>query len=396
MRRPLFRFLIITLACLYAVVSYADDLDIKIRQQQNLLRRIERQMSYQKKLISSYSKKEQSLLNQLRKLNQIIVKKNAEIRLIDLKIAKLDKSIKRLKKEINDLTAKVLNTRELLKERVVAMYKYGGVGRWQLLMSASNTVDLMNRFYFIRRLAQKDEEMIKMLQRDLELLRKKQAELSLRQKELSKQKEKLLKEKRYYYSQLKKRDKLLREIRNKRQFYEKAYKEFLKTQKELEENIKKLLAEKRKRQQAKTAKSVLLKKRITPPKYGRMLWPVKGRVVSPFGVREHPFFHTKVMHTGIDIKASYGTAVRAAATGDVLYAGWVKGYGQVVILDHGGGITTVYAHLSKILVDEGQRVRMGDIIGRVGRTGLATGSHLHFEVRVNGEAVNPMKYLSKR
>lgn len=99
------------------------------------------------------------------------------------------------------------------------------------------------------------------------------------------------------------------------------------------------------------------------------------------------------MHTGLDISGSTGDPVRAAESGEVLYAGWLRGYGQVIILDHGRDLTTVYAHLSKIEVNEGEKVSRGEQIGRVGSTGIATGPHLHFEVRVNGKAVNPMGYL---
>jgi murein DD-endopeptidase MepM/ murein hydrolase activator NlpD len=115
--------------------------------------------------------------------------------------------------------------------------------------------------------------------------------------------------------------------------------------------------------------------------------------MSPFGTRIHPIFHTRIKHTGIDIDGRTGDPVRAASAGEVLYAGWLRGYGQVIILDHGGSLTTVYAHLSRIEVQEGAKVGAGEVIGRVGATGVATGSHLHFEVRVNGNAVNPMGYL---
>jgi murein DD-endopeptidase MepM/ murein hydrolase activator NlpD len=102
------------------------------------------------------------------------------------------------------------------------------------------------------------------------------------------------------------------------------------------------------------------------------------------------------MHTGIDIAASSGTPVKAAASGEVLFAGWLRGYGQVIVLDHGGNLTTVYAHLSRISVKEGQRISAGYIIGNVGSTGVATGPHLHFEVRESGEARDPMRYLGGR
>ncbi len=128
---------------------------------------------------------------------------------------------------------------------------------------------------------------------------------------------------------------------------------------------------------------------------GPLMWPHRGKITSPFGSRIHPIFKTRTMHTGIDIDGNTGDPVKAAADGEVLYAGWLKGYGQIVILDHGGSLSTVYAHMSRINVEEGQRVRRGHVVGRVGSTGTSTGSHLHFEVRVNGDAKDPLRYLSR-
>jgi len=112
-------------------------------------------------------------------------------------------------------------------------------------------------------------------------------------------------------------------------------------------------------------------------------------------MRVHPTFKTKMMHTGIDISAARGTPVRAAGPGEVLYAGWLRGYGQVIIIDHGSNLSSVYAHLSSMSVREGSAVKKGQTIGAVGSTGTATGAHLHFEVRANGDARDPMKYLRK-
>ncbi|MBQ6910165.1 MAG: M23 family metallopeptidase, partial [Synergistaceae bacterium] len=114
---------------------------------------------------------------------------------------------------------------------------------------------------------------------------------------------------------------------------------------------------------------------------------------SKFGNRVHPMFKTKSNHSGIDIAAPSGTPVKAAASGEVLYVGWMRGYGQVIILDHGRNITTVYAHLSSTRVSDGQVIKAGSVIGGVGKTGNATGYHLHFEVRVNGKIQNPLSYL---
>jgi len=123
------------------------------------------------------------------------------------------------------------------------------------------------------------------------------------------------------------------------------------------------------------------------PSSSGFIWPVNGPVVSPFGMRWGR------MHTGIDIGVSYGTPIHAAAAGQVIYAGWMDGYGNLVFIDHGRGISTGYAHQSSIAVSNGQSVAQGQVIGYVGCTGHCFGPHLHFEVRVNGSPVDPLGYL---
>lgn len=120
---------------------------------------------------------------------------------------------------------------------------------------------------------------------------------------------------------------------------------------------------------------------------GRFVWPVSGRISSPFGRRGRGY------HSGIDIAGSYGSTVRASNAGVVKFVGWSGGYGQLVIIDHGGGISTYYAHLSSMSVSPGQNVSRGQRIGKTGTTGRATGPHLHFEVRVGGTPRNPLNYL---
>jgi len=127
---------------------------------------------------------------------------------------------------------------------------------------------------------------------------------------------------------------------------------------------------------------------------GRLLTPVPGApVTSPYGPRVHPIYGTVRVHTGIDYGADNGTPIRAAADGVVVSSGWLGDYGIATIIDHGGGIATLYAHQSSTGVSEGQKVTQGQTIGRVGSTGASTGNHVHFEVRVNGDPVNPSGYL---
>jgi murein DD-endopeptidase MepM/ murein hydrolase activator NlpD len=123
------------------------------------------------------------------------------------------------------------------------------------------------------------------------------------------------------------------------------------------------------------------------------LWPVIGHLTAGFGERLDPFSGEGAFHTGVDISSQYGTAVRAAADGVVTGAEEHVGYGRLVVLDHGYGVTTFYGHLSAFNVTVGQHVNRGDVIGYVGVSGRTTGPHVHYEVRINGAPVNPMRYL---
>jgi murein DD-endopeptidase MepM/ murein hydrolase activator NlpD len=126
---------------------------------------------------------------------------------------------------------------------------------------------------------------------------------------------------------------------------------------------------------------------------GYLKWPVSGRISSPYGWRTHPIYGYRSFHTGIDIAAPYGTTVKSARSGEVLYVGVREAYGLIVIIDHGNSLATVYAHLSKAYVRAGQSVRTLSSIGAVGCSGWCTGPHLHFEVRLSGKPVNPMGWL---
>ncbi len=123
-------------------------------------------------------------------------------------------------------------------------------------------------------------------------------------------------------------------------------------------------------------------------------WPINGRLMDGYGHRSDPFSGEGAMHTGVDISAPMGTQVKATGDGIIVHASWNNGYGRCVIVDHGNGYQTWYAHLSEIEVREGQEIRQGEIVGAVGNTGRSTGPHLHYEVRIHSTPVNPYRFLS--
>jgi murein DD-endopeptidase MepM/ murein hydrolase activator NlpD len=135
--------------------------------------------------------------------------------------------------------------------------------------------------------------------------------------------------------------------------------------------------------------AVLRERGFTPS-----IWPVDGKLESGFGGRRNPFGGSSYeLHTGQDIVVAWGTPVVAGAKGTVIFVGWQNGYGKLVVVDHGGGLTTRYGHLSEADVTQGQQVVRGEFIGRVGSTGRSTGPHLHYEVRINDNPVDPLQYL---
>lgn len=173
------------------------------------------------------------------------------------------------------------------------------------------------------------------------------------------------------------KERLLRRVRNERRAYGQALQSML----EQSASIEALLRRAQRGQ------------RVVQGHGGYLKWPVSGHITSPYGWRTHPIYKTRSFHTGIDIGSPAGTTIKAARYGEVLYVGTREAYGLIVIIDHGNSVATVYAHLSRAYVRAGQSVRTLGSVGAVGCTGWCTGPHLHFEVRVNGEHQNPMRWL---
>ncbi|MBF2029597.1 MAG: peptidoglycan DD-metalloendopeptidase family protein [Oscillatoriales cyanobacterium C42_A2020_001] len=158
------------------------------------------------------------------------------------------------------------------------------------------------------------------------------------------------------------------------------------------------IAETQLEQDSRTLSSLIMQRiargeRVAFRGSGQMLLPVAGEITSPFGWRTHPVLGYERFHAGLDIGADYGSVIHAAERGTVIFAGWYGGYGNAVVIDHGGNISTLYAHTSELYVVEGQSVQRGQAIAAVGSTGLSTGPHLHFEVRRDGEPTDPVAFL---
>lgn len=266
----------------------------------------------------------------------------------------------------------------MLSERLVAVQRSPDPGFICVVLSASSMRDFISREHFLRKVVEADTELLQAIERDKAEVERQKAILESR---LQRQRE-LLRE-------LSERGK---EIRLMEEQQRQAILEIERNRAELEAMLE------QQERDSEMVKAMLARLSSSPRKGSRLsrAWsggyslPVRGSVTSRFGYRVHPILGVYKMHAGVDIAAPYGSPVTAAASGTVVYSGWLGGYGKVVIIDHGNGTSTLYGHCSKLLVKVGEEVRQGQEIAKVGSTGFSTGPHLHFEKRLNGVPVNPL------
>jgi murein DD-endopeptidase MepM/ murein hydrolase activator NlpD len=265
--------------------------------------------------------------------------------------------------------------RDLLSDRVLDAHRYGRAGYLDVVLGATSFSEFVARTRLVGAILHDDARLIQSYAADRdrtaqlrEELDRQQAEVRALVRETEERQDLLLRQ------GLEKRS-TLRRIREERTAAESAVRELEEESAELEALIQRL-------QQAAGTGA----RRIAG-----FVMPLRGAMTSRFGFRVHPLFGRRHFHTGVDIAAPRGTPVRAAEHGTVLFAGWYGGYGKLVVLDHGDGHSTLYGHLSVVLVTAGERTAKGQVIGLVGSTGYSSGPHLHYEVRKNGRPVDPLK-----
>lgn len=335
-------------------------------------------------------KKIQKELNQKRIVKEEVHKKIynmvKEIEGLQKEILNLQSAIKRTEEVIEEkeieLAAAIVELgkkRKKLNQRLRVMYKSGSVGYLEVLLGADSLHELLTRASTLQTIVSYDQSLITDLKEYQKLTQKKKESLeeekdvldALHEHKLKKQSviQKKKDETVAYANQLEKEEKALEQEESKK----------LSETAEIDKLIKEL--------------------KLSREKYvgGKMVWPVPGvyYISSPYGYRLHPITKQLHIHSGVDIAGDKGSKIVAAQTGIVKHADWRGGFGRTVMIDHGGGIVTLYAHLDSINVRVGQKVAAGEKIGGMGSTGVSTGSHLHFTVYENDKHVDPMKYLKK-
>ena len=352
--------------------AYAD-------QKQQQLQEVNRQIQQQKANLNSTKKKETDIMSQLNSIEKSISQTQNEIDATNDRIAYLENNIQTTQKNIDKQQKDLDEQTGTLGDRLVEIYETGDTSYLEVLLSAEDLKDFITRYDMLGSIVEQDVDLIKTINKQKKALALKKSELEIKQKELVSVRESQESQKETLAAQKGEKQEVLGSVQKEKSQYAKALAALEQSSREIEAMIR--------REQGGGGGPALGS--------GTYTWPAPGysTITSSYGMRYHPILKVRKLHSGMDIGAPSGANIVAADAGKVIYSGWMTGYGNTVVIDHGAGKSTLYGHQSRILVSNGQTVSKGQIIGKVGSTGWSTGAHLHFEVRVNGSPVNPAGYL---
>ncbi|MFZ3085276.1 MAG: peptidoglycan DD-metalloendopeptidase family protein, partial [Candidatus Hydromicrobium sp.] len=356
--------------------SYEDELEQtqqKIKETQEKRKEVEKQ---EQQYINQVEEVEGQLLGALSELDDLYKKKDeakSEVDKATIELVLKEEELKRIEEELKEKI-------RILNDRVAAIYKNGNSNILEILLKAEDFLDFISKLKLMNLFAEQDTQNI------LEVKEKKTATIGIKKSIID------LREKQKEHEDKVKQ--LVVQAEQKANEIEGIYDEKKNLLSGTTANKNALIQmEKQLKIQEAEIRRILESYKYGSAPSGKFALPVAARITSGFGNRAHPLFGGNRFHSGVDFAAPNGTIVKAADGGEVVQAGYFGGYGYSVMLYHGGGFATWYAHLSSINVSMGQFVQRGQVIGLVGSTGWTTGSHLHFEVRINGVPQNPLAYL---
>lgn len=345
-----------------------------------------------------------SVLSEIDKLNESISSTEKEISDLNSKITELTNSISEKEKEIQEKEKEFEEKDKLLQDRLVALYEAGDTTYLDLLLTSGSITDFISNYYLVSQLAECDTAVLnqientkKEIEDDKKELETKKEEIDKTKSEIAQKNEKLKSDKSTKQAKVNSLTEEEKSIQSQIDEYDAQMEKIAAAERKAAEEAKKKAEEEAKNQSSTGNSGASGGSSGTITSTGKMTWPIPGytTITSYFGYRVHPIYGTWKLHSGIDVGAPTGAKFVAADDGVVLIAsyGYNGGYGNYVVINHGNGITTRYGHGTTILVSAGQKVIKGTPVLTVGSTGASTGPHAHFEVRVNGVAVNPMNYL---
>lgn len=266
--------------------------------------------------------------------------------------------------------------------RLREMYEGQRLGLLDMLFQVGSLQQLMDLLYYQERVAELDRKLLDQLRAKAQALSAQKTKLGQQRMQLGDIVSEFAKKALMLNKEKSEQEVVAEKLRSTRAFYEAAEQQLSRESGQLEQQILQMVRATNKTNPDK----------VVTHGSGTMSLPIHAPVTSPFGWRRHPIFGMRKFHTGVDLAGPNHTPIKAADSGNVLYSGWYGGYGKVVIVNHGNGLATLYAHMSKTVANPGDNINKGDVVGYEGTTGFSTGPHLHFEVRVDGKPNNPLNY----
>jgi murein hydrolase activator len=371
-----------------------------ISAEQRKLQQTERQLREERKKAAEARARESSVLAELEVIDKRLADKKREIARLDVRMKRAAGDVQSLRGEVRQLETQRSVQQAALGRRLRAMYKvHVQGGALPLLLAGDDPTTRAAAIRHLGSLASLDARLIQEYRGTSDRLEDRRGREEARQRELASLRADAQREQAEVDADAAKRRVLLAKVRDERAYHERMVGELTEAARRLEAFIRDLQTKQR-----RLAKIPAPAKPGTeaPPAVGfgtlrgRLPWPTDGRVVSAFGAQVHPRFGTRTFRNGVDIEPGEGRDVAAVFGGHVVYTGWFKGYGNLIILDHENEYYTLYAHVADILVKEGDDVKQGQRIGTVGDTGSLEGTRLYFEVRFEGKPQNPEQWLRKR
>jgi septal ring factor EnvC (AmiA/AmiB activator) len=341
--------------------------------------------------------RETSLLAELEKSARALALKRRQIVRLDGKIRGVQRDLSALRQDIGRLESQGKAREDVLARRLALIYRvHAQGGAVPVVLADDDPIHRAVRVRHLASLAVLDARLIQEYRKTSERLEDRRGREEARKAELASLRAAARREQTAFHQDGARRRVLLARVQDERAYHERMVGELGEAARRLEVFIRDLQLKQRRAvrpparqgQEAPSGGGVAL--------HGRLPWPTEGRVVAGFGAQVHPRFGTRTFRNGVDIETVEGTEVVAVEAGDVVYTGWFKGYGNLIILDHGGELYTLYAQVASVLVKEGDHVRQGQRIGTVGDGGAAPGPRLYFEVRYRGKPQDPARWLRSR
>ena len=359
--------------------STENTVDNTIENLQEKHQEISSQIDEKKERLEYISSVLPEVMVQLQETNEKIAEYEKQIASLSDEAKNLEGSIANLEQQLQVAEEKYEAQKENFEKRLIVMYESGETTFLDVLLSSSSLPEFISTYFMMSEIASLDTELLTEVEMEKRGIETAKQTLEKQQEQYTKAKDNSIKTAIVLEN--------TRIIKNN--YMSQLTEEQLALQQEIDTYYKAM--------NDIEAEIVMLTTASIGSEYigGSMVWPVPGysRITSPFGMRTHPFTGVYKLHTGTDIGAPIGTNFIAANDGVVIKAGWNYAYGNMVIVDHGGGVSTLYAHGSEILVELGQEVQKGEPVLKVGSTGYSTGPHAHFEIRINGEYVDPMNFV---